>query len=246
MRDVLTPGAGVPDRFEVPLYTVSEAARYLDVPASTLRTWANGYRHHVSGKADVVGAPVLTALPRRPARAVRVPFIGLAEGMVLAAVRRSGVPLQRIRPALTRLADEFGMEHALASRRLYTDGAEVLFDYAQSSDDEESARAARELVVVRQGQRVFNAIVESYLHRVDFGDDGYPQVVRLPAYAVADVRVDPRRGFGQPVFARGGARLEDVLALFHAGESLEAVAEEFGMPPKELEDVVRVATRVAA
>jgi uncharacterized protein (DUF433 family) len=68
----------------------------------------------------------------------------------------------------------------------------------------------------------------------------------LPAYEVADVVVDPRRGFGQPVFARGGARLEDALAMFRAGESLDVVAAEFGVPVDQLEDAVRIATRVAA
>jgi len=235
-----------PSRFDVPLYTLAEAARYLDVPASTLRTWTHGYRRHAGDRPDVFGEPVLTALPRdRPSGPV-IPFVGLAEGLVLTAMRHSGVPLQRIRPALSRLEAELGLQHALASRRLFTDGAEVLFDYAEHGDDPAAARAARELVVVRNDQRVFNEIVASYLRRVEFGADGYARLIRLPAYDVADLVVDPERGFGQPVFAHGGARLEDALSLFRAGESLEVVAHEYGMPMEELEDAVRIATRVAA
>jgi len=242
----LVSGAGILSRFDVPLYTVAEAARYLDVPESTLRSWTHGYRRHVGDRPDVVGAPVLTSLPRlRPSGPV-IPFVGLAEGLVLTAMRSSGVPLQRIRPALSRLQDELGLHHALASRRLYTDGAEVLFDYAEHGDDPAAARAARDLVVVRNDQRVFNEIVESYLQRVEFGDDGYARLIRLPAYEVAELVVDPERGFGQPVFARGGARLEDALSMFRAGESLDVVADEYGVPVEELEDAVRIATRVAA
>ena len=40
------------------------------------------------------------------------------------------------------------------SKALYTDGAEALYDYAQSHGDTPEARSARELVVVRRGQRV--------------------------------------------------------------------------------------------
>lgn len=149
-----------------------------------------------------------------------IPFIGLAEGLVLTALRRSGVALHRIRPALSRLATNFGLEHALASWRLYTDGAEVLFDYADDEDPD--------------------------LKQVEYGRDGYPRLIELPAYAVAKVVVDPDRGFGQPVFRRGGARLEDALAMFRTGESLETVAEEYGIPLDQLEDVVRIATRPAA
>jgi uncharacterized protein (DUF433 family) len=239
-------GTDALSRFDVPLYTVAEAARYLDVPESTLRSWTHGYRRHAGGRPDVLGEPVLTALPRQRPSGPVIPFVGLAEGLVLAAMRHSGVPLQRIRPALSRLETELGLRHALASRRLYTDGAEVLFDYAEHGDDPAATRALRELVVVRNDQRVFNEIVASYLRRVEFGADGYARLIRLPAYEVAKLVVDPERGFGQPMFARGGARLEDALSLFRAGESLDVVADEYGMPMDELEDAVRIATRVAA
>jgi hypothetical protein len=36
------------------------------------------------------------------------------------------------------------------------------------------------------------------------------------------------------VFARGGARLEDALSMFRAGESLEFVAAEFACPSTNL------------
>ena len=237
---------GAPDRFTTPLYTVTETARYLDVPATTLASWTHGYRMNAPGRREVVGAPVLTALPRVGARGPVIPFVGLAEGLVLTAIRSSGVPLQRIRPALERLERELGLSHALASKSLYTDGAEVLYDYAERGDNATAAKAARDLVVVRNNQGVFNEIVEGYFRRLDFGDDGYARLIHLPAYATADVVVDPRRGFGQPIFARGGARVEDALALFRAREPLEAVAEEYGIPPAGLEDAVRIATRVAA
>jgi uncharacterized protein (DUF433 family) len=224
---------------------VAEAARYLDVPDSTFRSWTHGYHRHSPGRPDVFGEPILTRVPKTSSQGPVIPFIGLAEGLVLTALRRSGVALQRIRPALSRLATNFGLEHALASRRLYTDGAEVLFDYADD-EDPDTARAVRSLVVVRNGQRVFNDVVEAYLKRVEYGPDGYPRLIELPAYAVAKVVVDPDRGFGQPVFRRGGARLEDALAMSRAGESLETVAEEYGIPLDQLEDVVRIATRPAA
>jgi uncharacterized protein (DUF433 family) len=244
--NVLDERADVLDRFSTALYTVPEAARYLDVPASTLSTWAHGYHRRPHGRPEVVGAPILTTLPRPAVRGPVIPFIGLAEGVVLTAMRRSGVPLQRIRPALEQLDSQFGLSHALASKSLYTDGAEVLFDYAESTDDPDLVRAARELVVVRNGQRVFNEIVAAYLRRLEFDPHGYVRLIRLPAYEIAELVVDPARGFGQPIFARGGARLEDALALFRAGEPLDTVADEYGIPPDQLEDAVRIATRPAA
>lgn len=166
--------------------------------------------------------------------------------MVLAAVRRSGVSMQRIRPALMELQLELGLEHALASKKLYTDGAELLYDYAESRPDSPDARVARELVVIRSKQRVFAEVVDAYLRRIEYGPDGYATLIRVPAYERANVIVDPGRSFGSPIFERGGARVDDVLERFWAGESLDGLASEFGVPSDQLEDVLRAASRPAA
>lgn len=232
--------------FTDPLYTSAEAGRYLGLPSSTLSRWAHGYRVRHGSHPDTVGSAVITSLGRPGTRGPVIPFVGLAEGYTLAAIRASGVPLQRIRPALEQLQSEIGVAHALASQSLFTDGAEVLFDFAEHARDENVASATRELVVVRSGQRVLNDVVKSYLQQVTFGPDGYAQVIPLPGYTQAELVVDTRRGFGQPVFLRGGARLEDVMALFYAGESLSVAAEEFGVPIEQIEDAVRIAARHAA
>ncbi len=214
------------------VFTLREAAGYLGLPASTLHSWARPPRG---------GAQLITCLPSH-GREATVPFIGFAEAYVLSAFRRARVPMQRIRPAVEVLSRAIGIEHALASKRLYTDGAEVLYDYAASEHDEELSG----LTVVRTGQRQFAEIVRDYLKLITYGDDGWAAALRLPTYTRAEVIVDPRRGFGMPLLVHGGARVEDLVDRFIAGEALIDIAEDFGVPEEEVEDVVRVATRAAA
>ncbi len=152
--------------------------------------------------------------------------------------------MQRIRPALAHLQREIGVDHALASRRLYTDGAELLFDYGER--DTERDELVRHLVVVRSGQQVFVDLVDDYLRRIDYGPDGYASLIHVPAYSHAQVVADPTRSFGAPIFERGGTRVEDVLQRFWAGESLDELVRDFGVPADQLEDVLRVASRRAA
>ena len=150
--------------------------------------------------------------------------------------------MQRIRPAVEVLAKEIGVEHALASKRLFTDGAEVLFDYATKRDE----REVMELVVVRTKQRQFSAVVKDYLKRIHYGNDGWAEWVRLPTYRNAEVVVDPKVAFGLPLVVNGGARVEDLVDRFQAGDSVAEIAADFNVPAAQVEDVIRVATRAAA
>lgn len=226
------------DKFDAPLYTQAEGARFLGQSASTFRNWAWGYHSVIRGR-EVTGAPVLTALGKPGLRGPNIPFVGLAEGYALAAIRETGVPLQRIRPALERLDQEMGLKHALASQKLFTDGAEVLFDYAEKAGGDEGD-AVRELVVVRNDQRVFAEVMAGYLQQIEFGADGFATAIPLPGFKKAELVADVRHSFGQPVFRHGGARLEDAIALFKAERDIDVVSEEYGIPRAEFEDVLAV------
>jgi uncharacterized protein (DUF433 family) len=214
------------------IFTLRETAAYLDVPKSTVHWWA---------RPPKAKHPLITCFPAH-GRQATVPFIGFAEAFVLSSFRRAGVPLQRIRPAVEALAKEIGVEHALASKRLFTDGAEVLFDYANKRGE----REVMELVVVRTQQRQFSGVVKDYLKRIHYGGDGWADSVRLPTYANAEVIVDPKVAFGLPLVVHGGARVEDLVDRFQAGDSVKEIAADFSVPPDQVEDVIRVATRAAA
>jgi uncharacterized protein (DUF433 family) len=226
-------------RFETPLYTVGEAARFLDVPERTFGNWAHGYVVHPKGRPAVIGDPILTAV-KTPPRYPEIPFVGLIEGTVASAFRRAGVSMQHIRRSLRLLQDEIGIEHALASRRLYTDGASILFDYATSEGDEDL------LTVVVTGQRVFTKTILDYLQRITYADDGWADRLVLPITKRLIVECNPRRGFGRPLFISGGAPMEDVLDRFRAGEPISSVAKDFDLHPEDVEDVIRASLPHAA
>ena len=214
------------------IFTLREAAGYLGVPKSTVHEWARP-----SGDRS----PLITVFARH-GRQATMPFLGFAEGYVLSAFRKAGVPLQRIRPAVKVLSQEIGLDHALASRRLYTDGAEVLFDYATERREDDLLA----LVAPRTGQYQFTELVRDYLQRISYGDDGWASHVQLPIYGRAGVVVDPHVAFGLPILTDGGARVEDLVDRFLAGDAITDISDDFGVPSGQVEDVIRVATRTAA
>ena len=57
-----------------------------------------------------------------------------------------------------------------ASRRLYSDGAVILYDYAEAEGNEELGG----LTEVVSRQRVFAPVIKEYLERITYGEDGWP------------------------------------------------------------------------
>jgi uncharacterized protein (DUF433 family) len=226
-------------RFTVPLYTSTEAARYLGVPASTFVTWAKGYRRAFRDRPPATGEPPVTGLdPERPGGA-SIPFGGLAEGMFLSALRTAGVPLRQIRPALDLVRTRLGVEHALASRRFYVAGAQLLSEVSAAGEvDQEARRGARDLIVLRNGQYVFRQVIEQYLRHITY-DDTYARRILLPRYEVAEIAVDPEINFGKPYFTHSGTPLHVVRDLLQAGETVEAIADDFDLPVDQVTEAAQ-------
>jgi uncharacterized protein (DUF433 family) len=223
-------------RFHEPLYTIGRAAWYLDVRRTTFGGWAHGTSHRRADGSRRQARPIITAFEPQRQRHPVVPFIGLAEGMIATAFKKAGVSTQHIRKALVAIQDEMGIGHALASERLYTDGARILYDYARAEDDEQV------LTVVVTQQRVFRPAIQQYLNKITFdGGDGLARRLILPFTSRAKVEVDPTRAFGQPILVGSGARVADLVNRRRAGDSIQDIAKDFDADPDDVADVTRAA-----
>ena len=87
-------------------------------------------------------------------------------------------------------------------------------------------------------QRVFGEIVREYLRRITYGPEGWPVRLVSPTTPADIVAVDPTRAFGQPIFIRGGVRLEDVLDRIRGNDRPAEVAADMGVPVEDIEAVL--------
>ncbi len=228
-------------RFTQPLYTVADAARLVGMHPATLTAWAHGYRRKFPDRRPVEQDPVITAM--RTLGGPSVPFVGLVEATVVQAFRSTGLPLQRVRRALEALRNQRELEHALASRRLYTDGAQVLYDYAR----QEAEPQLRLLTVVVSGQRVFHEVIAEYLERIDFNGDRWATGLIVPATEREILRIRPEIAHGDPLFMAGGAPLSAVASRWKAGEPASSIADDYGVPVADIQEAVdALVTPVAA
>lgn len=209
------------DIFRTPLLTAREAARHLRMPESTLDSWL----------ASKSGVPLVHAVEPERRGWPRVPFVGVIEAYVLRALRDLDMPLADIRKAAAIVRDEFDDPYALATRRIATDGVAVFVRLADDS-----------IVHARDGQSAIREVLDSYLRFVEWSSDGSPARLRLPQYpAGAGVVIDPRFGWGAPVLESHKIKVDDIVALWRAGESIRTVADEYDLTESAVEDVLRLA-----
>ena len=201
---------------------------------STLRTWSHGYEKMFKDRPRVTQGPVITAIGNGSSDRRSIPFVGLVEATVVQAFRRTGLPMQRFRKALEVLADQGELQHALASRQLYSDGANVLYDYARKHHD----RQLRLLTVVHTGQRVFHEVIDEYLKRICFGDEWATELV-LPVTERHLLRVVPGIAGGDALFLDGGAPLSAVQSRAAAGEPIKSIAADYGTPTEDIREALR-------
>lgn len=205
-------------RLALPMFTLPEAAGYLGVSYSTLRSW--------SITDDDRRALITTVADGNRAT---VPFIGFTEAFIIAAARRRGVPAHRIRPNVEAIREEYGLDHALASELIYTDNAELLTKAEGATD--------QPMWVARTNQYQFTHAVADQLQLITFAGDGYAAKLQLTRYEGVEVTVDPMVGFGLPIIQESGARVRDVLDRLKGGEALRNVAKDFALSMKTVKTI---------
>jgi uncharacterized protein (DUF433 family) len=178
--------------------------------------------------------PVITAVGSAFPGGPTIPFIGLVEAMVVQAFRRTDLSLQRIRQTLAVLADQGELHNALASQKLFTDGAEILYDYAEDVGDGQ----LKLLTVVRSGQRVFHDIIDAYLKRIHFDHDQWATELVVPVTGREILRIRPDVASGDALFMHGGAPLSAVISRFRAGEPVTSIAGDYGVPVDEMDEAL--------
>ena len=218
-------------RFNVPLFMIDEAAHYLGLPRSTLSDWT---------RRQAGPAPLVHRIEPETPRSASLPFVGLVEAHMLRGFRELGLSAQGLRESVTRLRERLHDEYALATRAVATDGVDLLVNMAESHEEPQWTRAI-------DRQTTITEVIQRYLKFVQWPTrDRYPTRLKLKTYQGADVIIDPRFAFGQPVLERSKIRVRDILDAFWAGDSPRTVAVEFGVKPDEVEAVIRSATRQRA
>jgi uncharacterized protein (DUF433 family) len=213
---------------ELPIYGLSEAARYLRVPLNTLRYWVRG----------AGSVPPLVKLAR--SEPSRLSFMNLLECHMLSSMRAIyEVKIPRVRKALVNLAKFVEHKHFLVEQAFQTDRRDLFIEYLGS------------IVNLSKDQQILiPGVMEFYLERIERDPKGlfkfYPFVMERTQNEPKLILINPAVGFGKPVIAGTGISTAVVASRFNARESIDDLATEYGVKPRQIEEAIRWEQKTAA
>jgi uncharacterized protein (DUF433 family) len=207
------------------MYSASEIARWAKTTPQTARRWLVGY--YFPSNAGRRWSPAVTA-PQGKDNLWS--FEDLIEVAAVAAARREGVPMPRIRKAVEYAVERLDIARPLLSERWRTDGHDLF--------------ALEDTNFSRMGQRVWSFAAEA-LRDVEYGND-LLVAKWWPAGKDTGVLVDPQVNFGRPIVASIGVRTETIADRFYAGATMEDVGAEYDISALLVQEAVRFENRAAA
>lgn len=225
------------DPRELPAYLIMEAARYLVIPKSTVRSWVVGYPY-TTQKGRKTFRPIIVPASKEP---LLLSFINLVEIHILDAIRREHkVSLEKVRKAIDYLKREFPSKHPLADQQFETDGVNLFVEkYGQL------------IGISQDGQLAMKEVLRAYMRRVERDMAGIP--VRLYPFTTTSIQsepklivIDPRIAFGQPVIAGTGIRTATIAERYKAGESIGELADDYDLQPSQIEEAIRCELQLKA
>jgi len=227
------------DPRDLPVYTIPDAAHYLRIPPSTLKSWVTGRAYKT--KAGVRHAEPLihtpgTGYPRL------LSFFNVVEAHILGALRRvHNVPMENVRRAIAQVELDLNSKHPLIDARFKTDGVNLFVEHCDNLMDQD-------------GQFAIRQAIEEYLKRIEWEPGMRGLAVRLYPFIIEPHRpdepkailIDPRRAFGRPVLAGTGIQTAVIASRHRAGETIQELAQDYKLPPEMVEDAIRCELRAVA
>ena len=214
---------------DLPLYLVSEAARYLKLPVTTVRNWVIGRPQHAARGTGGFSPLIKMADPGDGL----LSFNNLAELHIISSIREEhGVKLKELRKAIKFLEDTFGSDRPLLSQKMLTDGKDLFVE-----------RYGNLVSISQAGQMAMKAVLAQYLARIEWNSAGIPvrlfpitrdKVENSPRF----VSIDPKIRFGKPCIARTRIPTAIIAERHNAGESVEFLADDYGRKPEEIREAI--------
>lgn len=221
------------DPIDIPLYHLGTAARWVGVPATTLRHWMYGREYVAWGHRK--------SSPRviEPADAQRglLSFANITEAHLVQATRSYGISLLDIRTAIDRIRQEHPSDsHPLLSGSLRHRGKSL---YAETVSGLISTSSPT------VGQTFLHGFTAD-LERIEIKRDGHIRLFPIRRNDSKTVVLNSDVAGGQPIITNTGILVEDIQDLRKAGMSTKKIAKQYALDEATIVQAINYIKRSAA
>jgi Protein of unknown function (DUF433) len=222
------------DPRDIPTYAISEAARYLRIPAGTVRSWVAGRRYKTTQGDQYFQPLILTNVGEASRNGNRKPrlvsFTNLIEVHVLRAIRKDHqIQLDKVRAALDYIESELQVTHPLAHSQFRTDGVNLFTEHYGTL-----------INASQSGQTLLKDALNAHLARIEPDDSGL--AIKLYPFTRAQGTNSPRLvviAFGRLVIAGTGIPTHIVAERYQAGDSIADLADDYNCHHNIIEEAIR-------
>ena len=214
------------DPRETPLYSIAEAAVYLGIPATTLRSWTRGRTYPTRNGRKRFKPLIEPADPNR----VLLSFANLAEAHVLQATRDKDIPINAVRNAIDYIQEHWPAPHPLISQDFYRFGKQLFVKAIQENS------GGADINVTRGGQLGLRKVLDKCLERLERDDTGYP--VRIFPMGTRHLVLDLNVASGQPVIKNTRLLAAAIWGRNMAGDSIRLIAKAYGLKSSDVKEAI--------
>lgn len=209
------------ERLALPAYRVGEAARYARTTPATVASW-----ERIRGNRP----GVVTHRERRAA----LSYFQLIEVGVVAAMRKAGLKMSKIREAREYLADQFDSQHPFAEYRFKTDGKGLFLGYEQLRKPSDRDKL---LSLNESGQLAWTEVLSQRLQEFEYDADRGQVLSWRVAGVNSPVLIDPRVSFGAPQVQ--GIATWVLRERWNSGENIHDIGADYDIEPRLVQAALR-------
>lgn len=206
-----------------PIFTLTEAASYLRIPATTLRQWIVG-RPYPTSEGERYFEPLIKAADLENGL---LSFWNLAEAHVLQATRDRRIGFPAVRHAIDYVASQWPGPHPLLSQEFYHLGREI---FVKRVEEGQTINASR------GGQLAIREILDEALKRLERDGTGAP--IRIRPLRSEHLVLDINIASGQPTVEGTGILAAVLFGRNRAGDSVEDLAADYKIDPGYVQEAI--------
>lgn len=207
---------------EFPRYSISEAAFYVRIPATTLHAWVQGQDYVTAAGVHRTFRPLIALADKKNKL---LSFYNLVEAHILRSTTERGVPFKNVRKALDYVHETIPGKHPLLTHNFETSGKDLFVTHLGQT-----------INATAYGQRIMREILKRYLTLIPRDVFGLP--VKVFPINSRRLAIDPFFSSGKPIVRDKGITASVLSGRNKSGESIPEIAKDYGLTEIEVKEAI--------